>query len=255
MKLKLIGVFGAVLIMFLPDVGNSTDLSEWLPINAVTPGALNPLVSQANLAKTICVSGYTKKIRPSSSYTTKLKKVQLGSTYSRYASTQTSLVEEDHLIPLELGGSPKDQRNLWPELWDGDWGAHKKDVLENKLHLSVCSKKIPLSEAQGALATNWIDAYYKYVLGVPSPTSIPTPVVTPTPTPVAIPTPVVTPTPTPVVTPTPTPVVTPTPTPDPAISPSRPVGATGKCKDGTYSFATKHSGMCSGHGGVETYYA
>lgn len=33
-----------------------------------------------------------------------------------------------------------------------------------------------------------------------------------------------------------------------------PKGATGQCKDGTYTKATTHSGACSKHGGVEKWY-
>ena len=32
-----------------------------------------------------------------------------------------------------------------------------------------------------------------------------------------------------------------------------PDGATAKCRDGTYSFSTHHSGTCSRHGGVATW--
>jgi len=40
--------------------------------------------------------------------------------------------EEDHLIPLELGGDPRDLRNLWPEL-----GAspNPNARYENELHV------------------------------------------------------------------------------------------------------------------------
>ena len=243
MKLRISVLAVAVMVLASPvESAHAEYQTQWLPIQSATPGALNPAVTKSNISKTICVSGYTKKIRPSSAYTTKLKKTQLASTYARYGSSQTSLVEEDHLIPLELGGSPRDSRNLWPELWNGTWGAHKKDVLENKLHLLVCSQQISLQEAQSAIATNWVDAYSRYILGViPSPTETPSPI--PTDSPIA----------TPMTSQTPTSTASASATPTP--SGSKPVGATGKCKDGTYSFSTKHSGMCSGHGGVETFYA
>lgn len=32
-----------------------------------------------------------------------------------------------------------------------------------------------------------------------------------------------------------------------------PVGATAKCRDGTYSFSQSHRGTCSHHGGVQTW--
>jgi len=35
---------------------------------------------------------------------------------------------------------------------------------------------------------------------------------------------------------------------------SVPAGATAQCNDGTYSFSQHHSGTCSGHGGVATWY-
>ncbi len=44
-----------------------------LPDSKCTPGAVNPNVTQDNIQNTICVSGYTTQIRPSTSYTNKLK--------------------------------------------------------------------------------------------------------------------------------------------------------------------------------------
>ena len=71
------------------------------PDPRLTPGALNPNVTQA-IHSTICISGWTATVRPSSSYTTELKIKQIGQ-YG-YKVTATSACEEDHLISLELGG-------------------------------------------------------------------------------------------------------------------------------------------------------
>jgi hypothetical protein len=69
---------------------------------------------------------------------------------------------------LELGGS-NDITNLWPQSFiTKPWNAHVKDTLENKLHELICSKKVPMKTAQQEIATNWIDAYHKYVGPTPS---------------------------------------------------------------------------------------
>jgi hypothetical protein len=71
--------------------------------------------------------------------------------------------EIDHLISLELGGANTID-NLWPQPYDGDWNAHDKDRLENKLHQMVCKdKSITLQEAQKEIATDWVAAYKKYI--------------------------------------------------------------------------------------------
>ena len=172
MKKTYIVILSGISFLFSASTSSyAENLAQWLPISSSTPGVVNSSVTQSNINRTICVAGYTATIRPSSSYTTTLKKTQLASTYSRYGSLQTSLVEEDHLIPLEIGGNPKDPRNLWPELWNGDWGARKKDQLENKIHSLVCSNEISLRDAQQIFASNWIDGYKKYILGISVPTS------------------------------------------------------------------------------------
>ena len=134
-----------------------------LPNSRLTPGATDPAVTQSNIASTICVVGYTKTVRPPVSYTTPLKRKQLAAGYSLGGDLSTKDYEEDHLIPLAIGGHPTDVRNLWPEPRKIAWGATKKDRLENKLHLMVCSHQIALKVAQQAFATNWIAAYKKYV--------------------------------------------------------------------------------------------
>ena len=134
-----------------------------LPNSVATPGAINPAVTQANIASTICTLGFTKKIRPPVTYTTALKKHQLRTApYSAYGSTDTRLYEEDHLISLELGGNPMSPKNLWPEPWTS---AREKDKLENALHAMVCAHQITLKDAQSQIATNWYSAYQAYVLG------------------------------------------------------------------------------------------
>jgi hypothetical protein len=138
----------------------------WILLAAVSlilppvPGATNPDVTQDNIQTTICKSGFTGTIRPSVSYTNKLKKEQM----QKYnLPGKPSDYEEDHLISLEIGGSPTDPNNLWPEAYAGEWGARKKDRIENKLHKMVCSNDISLRDAQIAISTNWIDAYKKYI--------------------------------------------------------------------------------------------
>ena len=199
----------------------------YLPISSLTPGASDPNVTQANIGSTICVSGYTATVRPSSAYTTSLKISQLQGSYSRYSDLKTGDFEEDHLISLEIGGSPSSPKNLWPEPYKGSYGARLKDRLENRLHSLVCSGELPLRTAQGAISTNWIAAYLKYVNGSISIPNTPTQTL-PSTTPANQ---------------TPAPSATPTPS-----------GATGKCNDGTYSFAATHRGMCSRHGGVAQFY-
>lgn len=70
--------------------------------------------------------------------------------------------EVDHLISRELGGADN-EANLWPEIYDGPFGAHAKDRLENELHKRVCNGSITLSFAQHAIQSDWIAAYRLYV--------------------------------------------------------------------------------------------
>lgn len=131
-----------------------------LPLSEITPGAINPDVTQANIQQTICVKGYTKTIRPPQSYTNKLKKYQI--RQYQYSDKNPSHYEEDHLIPLSIGGSPRDERNLWPQPRTSGFDADHKDELELKLRNLVCSGEVPLAEAQKAIATDWVKAYKKY---------------------------------------------------------------------------------------------
>jgi hypothetical protein len=134
-----------------------------LPNPSLTPGTTDPNITQQNIHSTVCVKGYTKTVRPPASYTNKLKKRQM--RQYGYSDLNTKDYEEDHLIPLGIGGNPSDQDNLWPQPRNSEWNAAKKDELEFMLYRMVCKNEIPLKEAQAAIASNWIEAYKKYVNG------------------------------------------------------------------------------------------
>ena len=70
--------------------------------------------------------------------------------------------EVDHLISLEIGGA-NDEKNLWPQPYEGTRNAHLKDQLEKHFQKLVCGNQIPLAEAQKEISTNWIEAYKKYI--------------------------------------------------------------------------------------------
>lgn len=124
-----------------------------LPDAACTPGAVDSRVNAANIASTICVPGYSRTVRPSTSVTDRIKRAQMAA-YG-VSSEPPSDFELDHLISLELGGAPEDVANLWPEPLSGGSNAHQKDAVENYLHEQVCRNAIPLSEAQRQIATDW----------------------------------------------------------------------------------------------------
>jgi len=131
------------------------------PDAAITPGATNPDITQANIGETICNPHWsTKRVRPPQEYTSQLKREQLGGRDR--ADTDPRDYEEDHLIPLELGGNPRDPKNLWPEPYAAsvaDGGARYKDRVENYLHDQVCAGNISLAAAQQRIANDWYRVY------------------------------------------------------------------------------------------------
>ena len=127
-----------------------------LPDRVCTPGATNPVVTQGTIGTTICRAGWTATVRPPVSVTGPLKVRQMAA----YGLTgPTAAYEEDHLIPLELGGAPADPLNLWPQPRAGSPGAADKDRFENYLHAEVCALRKPLSDAQVEIATDWVSAW------------------------------------------------------------------------------------------------
>ncbi|MDQ1486701.1 MAG: hypothetical protein QOJ62_2394, partial [Actinomycetota bacterium] len=116
-----------------------------LPDPTCTPGVIDAAVTQAGIASTICVAGYTTTVRPPVSLTNAFK-VADAAAYSAVGPG-----ELDHLVPLELGGS-SDARNLW---FEPGSIPNPKDAVENRLHAEVCSGLLTLAAAQLSIATDW----------------------------------------------------------------------------------------------------
>ncbi|MGH2869622.1 MAG: hypothetical protein ACRDNK_18905, partial [Solirubrobacteraceae bacterium] len=128
-----------------------------LPDAACTPGAIDPAVTQGNLARTICRSGYSATVRPSESVTEPEKRGSLAAYGDRRPLHD---YEYDHLVSLELGGAANDARNLWPEPGSV---PNPKDSLENRLHRRVCDGQMTLAAAQLAIARDWVAAYHRFL--------------------------------------------------------------------------------------------
>jgi hypothetical protein len=142
-----------------------------------TPGALNPQVTQATIASTMCRSGWTAAVRPPVRVTEPEKFASMAA-YSDHRPA--SAYEYDHLVPLELGGATNDPRNLWPEP-----GAtpNPKDALENELRRKVCDRQMTLVQAQNAIASNWVSLARAGSTGPPKPKPKPTTPTQPNPMP------------------------------------------------------------------------
>ena len=122
--------------------------------------ALNPDVRPETIDQTICLPGYAASVRPATTYTNGVKHKLL-----REAGTDTadaSKYELDHVIPLALGGHPRNLRNLALQPWDGDDGAKKKDRLEKQLQRAVCARQIGLREARASIYWDWQGTYVRF---------------------------------------------------------------------------------------------
>ena len=138
-----------------------------LPDPQCTPGGIDPAVTQANIQSTICVSGYTERVRPPESQTEAFK---FDLAYPAYGIPSGDESELDHLVPLELGGD-NDAANLWPEVGSL---PNPKDAVENALNQAVCDGRVSLARAQRAIARNWETAESRLGLGAAPPAPAPT---------------------------------------------------------------------------------
>lgn len=132
----------------------------FVPDRDRTPGAINQYVTADNIAQTICVPGWTATVRPPTSYTNRLKAEQMRETR---LLGKASDYEEDHLVPLCLGGHPTDYHNLWPEPRRGRWTARFKDQLEASVCRAVCRGIMTLEEGRAIfLRPDWTTEYIEF---------------------------------------------------------------------------------------------
>jgi hypothetical protein len=108
------------------------------------------VVSPAPSLAELCAPAYVKKTTAPPSVTDPIKARQLA--HGPYPDKDPSHYIEDQLIPVELGGAPTDERNLWPQRTDL-WGL--KNRQENHLRASVCGGHTTLAAAQAEMVQNW----------------------------------------------------------------------------------------------------
>jgi len=136
------GAVALLLVALVLEVGHGRRHAAIVADAARTPGVVNPDVTQAHIASTICKGGWTRTVRPPVDYTNALKRTQMP-LYGE--AGPLSAYQEDHLISLELGGHPTDPRNLWPEPYPR---ASEVDQIENELNAKVCDGSLSLRDAQ-----------------------------------------------------------------------------------------------------------
>lgn len=124
--------------------------ADALPDPACTPGATDPSVTPTDVATTICRRGWAASVRPPEAVTEALKLAQMAA-YGE--AGPPSAYEEDHLVPLELGGAPADPADLWPE---PGRSPNRKDEVESAARRAVCDGRLPLGEAQREIAVDWV---------------------------------------------------------------------------------------------------
>lgn len=122
---------------------------------SLAPGAISLAVTQQNIFSTICTPGWAASVRPSASFTDRIKRAQIP-LYGYPAGTNPGSFEEDHREPLELGGAPRDPRNLWPQPLDE---AHAKDRLETAVRRDVCAGRMTLEQGQAIFFGDFWDDY------------------------------------------------------------------------------------------------
>jgi hypothetical protein len=141
MKAMILAALTSVGLLLSPGAAGST--------RAPVPGAIDPAVTQGTIQQTVCRLGYTRTVRPPQDWSHAVKERLL---VEQRLPGRIQDYELDHLIPLGLGGAPRDPANLWLQPWPE---ARQKDEEEVDLHAAVCSGRLTLEEAQQRMQGEW----------------------------------------------------------------------------------------------------
>ena len=114
------------------------------PNAQLTPGSLNPRVRQTTVRQTICSPAWLEAQRPAASFDRSITR-RITASYGLGSASGYVL---DRLVPIELGGSPHDARNIWPQL---PQPAKARDRLEHTLHTRICNNTITLAHARALI--------------------------------------------------------------------------------------------------------
>jgi hypothetical protein len=151
MKYELLAILGIAVVIGYHFVPAANAADGWLPDRSLTPGVIGSTsVSQ------ICRRGYARSVRLGE-YDPRWEKISRD-VYEAYDVERDRRHVVDHLIPLEIGGSPDDERNVWPQ---DKAQSFEKDRVENALHAAVCYRRgfhglhLTLQQAQRSVAQSW----------------------------------------------------------------------------------------------------
>lgn len=120
----------------------------WAPVLA--PGAVEPGVTPATQATTICRPAWLAGIRPPKDYTEAIKRKLFR---AQKAPGRLGDYELDHGIPLGLGGCARCPENLWLQ---PRAAALRKDREETALHHQVCAGTLSLDRARATIRQHWL---------------------------------------------------------------------------------------------------
>jgi hypothetical protein len=117
-------------------------------------------VTQDNIHQTICISGPADTTRPPSSYTTKLKRQQIGEYH--YKEKRLAEYEEDHLISLQRSAVIRQTDGILAPAIPHQVRRAGQRCCGNQTKEAALRREAD-PERSAAIATNWVAAYKKHV--------------------------------------------------------------------------------------------